>query len=61
MLRSSINFMLKLGKHRELQPLPSVPLSDQVESASALVPVAQKIMQAPLKTGQPQHSNQMSS
>ena len=61
MLRSSVNFILKLGKQPPLQRQPLNHLSEEDECQSSSLPSVPKILQAPVKIEQPQHSNQMSS
>ncbi len=61
MLRSSVNFILKLGKRSALQRGPLKHLGEVAEIPSSPLSSAREILHVAVKTGQPQHSNQMSS
>lgn len=61
MLRNSISFIFKLGKHPSLPFQPLRQFSHKTESPASSLPSSQMMLDAPAKIGHPKHSNQMSS
>ncbi len=61
MLRNSISFIFKLGKHRSLQLQPLRQLPAMSESPSSTIPPVLALPIVPVKIEQTTHSNQMSS
>ncbi len=61
MLLNPINFILKVGKVRSLQARPSNNPKNGHEGPNLLPPSVLTTAKFPIKNGQSQHSNQMSS
>ena len=61
MLRNTISYIFKLGKHRSLQLQPLRQLSAKTENTIATIPAPLAVRKAFVKTKQAPHSNQMSS
>lgn len=61
MLRNSISYIFKLGKHRSLPLRPLSQLSAQAEELPLPSPAPPRFTESSARSGQAKHSNQMSS